>query len=87
MIILAAFGYPEFIVEFNTLSIIAVLSQVVYSSFPGRHQFKCHKHELFCKLEPLKSVVAKGHSILGDSKRIYVASRILQFTVAAGHNI
>ena len=46
-----------------------------------------YKHEIFCRLEPLKFVVAKGHSILGDSERIFVASRMLQFTVAAGHNI
>ena len=43
---LAAFGCPEFIVEFNTLSIIAVLSQVAYSSFAGMTsiQMSGYKH-------------------------------------------
>ena len=46
-----------------------------------------YKHEIFCRLEPLKFVVAKGHSILGDAEKIFVGSRMPQFTVAKGHNI
>ena len=46
-----------------------------------------YRYEIFCRLEPLKIVVVKGQSILGDSERIFVGSRMSQFTVAKGHNI
>ena len=70
----------EVLLQFGPKSLIHV--------FQGRPQFKCVcKHEIFCRLEPLKFVVAKCHSILGDAEKIFVGSRMPQFTVAKGHNI